>query len=130
MFLPRALSSITDARNALTRLSLVFHAELVTDAALIIDPEQELALEVKGAVFQWESVLESKPDEKKRAGGKDTENSKVTTKEQDEKQEARVPFQVQSMNMRVPRGSLVAIVGPVGSGKVCHLSAIPANWLC
>lgn len=123
MNMPRALSAVPDALNALTRLSRVFHAELMTEAALTINPEQELALEVKGAVFQWESTLEVKVDDKNN-------NSKHATNAQDEKQESRAPFQVQITDMSISRGSLVAIVGPVGCGKVCHLSAIRANGLC
>jgi hypothetical protein len=104
MFLPRALSAIPDAKNALARLSEVFHAEVMTGPAFKTDTEQKSALEVKEAVFQWES-LPSAED-----GDKADEDRGADS--------APIPFQVRVTNMTVPRGSLIAIVGPVGSGKV------------
>jgi ATP-binding cassette subfamily C (CFTR/MRP) protein 1 len=35
--------------------------------------------------------------------------------------EDRQPFELKSIGLKVPHGSLVAIVGPVGSGKVFHI---------
>lgn len=105
MFLPRALSSIPDARNALTRISKVFHAEMMAGVAFDVDPDQESALQVKNAVFEWESAPSSKKDD-----ADDASNQKA---------EPSGPFRVQLKNISIPRGSLVAIVGPVGSGKVC-----------
>jgi ATP-binding cassette subfamily C (CFTR/MRP) protein 1 len=35
--------------------------------------------------------------------------------------EDRQPFELKSVGLKVPRGSFVAIVGPVGSGKVIHV---------
>lgn len=101
MLLPRALTSIPDARNALARLSQVFHAEVMAEAAFEIDTSQKFALEVKGAIFEWETT-----NDKGTAGTHDLPT----------------PFQVRISEMTVPRGSLSAIVGPVGSGKVDLLS--------
>jgi ABC-type siderophore export system fused ATPase/permease subunit len=101
MFLPRALAATSAAQNALARLTPLFHAELRTDVALNIDPEQKSALHVEDATFEWEEVLEdnvSKFNEKDRA--------------------ASDPFQVQRINMSIPYGQLIAVVGKVGSGKV------------
>lgn len=104
MFLPRALSSIPDARNALTRLSKVFHAELMDGTPFTIAEEQDLALKVDSAVFEWESP----PASESQKGAADDTGEK-------EQQNA---FQVRVDSMTIKRGNLVAIVGPVGSGKV------------
>ena len=102
MFLPRALSAISDARNALQRLEKVFHAELMSGEPFEVDKEGEWAVCVKEAVFEWESMrMEGNNGGKKDEGEKD-----------------RKPFQVRLKEFKVERGSLVAIVGPVGSGKV------------
>ncbi|KAJ7758845.1 ABC transporter type 1, transmembrane domain-containing protein [Mycena maculata] len=78
MFLPRALSNITDARNAVGRLQKCFHAEVLTDVPFLIDPTQGPALDLK----------------------------EVEVEPVDEQ-----PFQVQNVDMRIPRGTLAGVVG-------------------
>ncbi|KAF9448313.1 ABC protein [Macrolepiota fuliginosa MF-IS2] len=97
MLLPRALSAITDSRNAFQRLSAVFEAELMPENAFTIDKDQEYALDVSGATFEWEETQ----------GGA-----------------AKKPFQVQDITMQVKRGSLTAVVGRVGSGKSSLLQGL------
>ncbi|KAL6299258.1 P-loop containing nucleoside triphosphate hydrolase protein [Sparassis latifolia] len=104
MFLPRALSATTDAQNALSRLNGVFHAELATGDAFIVDPEQELALVVKDATFEWEETFFDEEGETTKSA----DSSAAVT---------ATPFQVKNINISVKRGSLVAVVGSVGSGK-------------
>ncbi|KAF5390738.1 hypothetical protein D9757_004569 [Collybiopsis confluens] len=114
MFLPRAMSVTTDAQNAFSRLVKIFEAKTLDDIPFIVDPTQELALNVTDASFQWEVIsASSDANETDRYHGKRTEESApdVTTPIMD-------PFQVRDINMKVPRRSLVAIVGGVGSGKV------------
>ncbi|KAG6864332.1 hypothetical protein C0991_010404 [Blastosporella zonata] len=108
MFLPRALSATADARNALNRLTPLFHAEVMEDVAFKVDPEQEYALEATDATFEWETFA-SQPT-----------NSEEKTSES----ETASPFKVGNINMLVPRGSLVAIVGRVGSGKSSLLQGL------
>jgi hypothetical protein len=48
MFVPRTLSAIADARDALVRLSLVFRTPLCEGAPFVVDPEQEVAVWAKG----------------------------------------------------------------------------------
>lgn len=104
MFLPRSLSAISDAKNALGRLSNVFHAEIMTEAPFVTDPNQSDALIVKNATFEWEAVANS--------------NDKNEKEEDESFADDVQPFQVRNVSMNVPRGSLVGIVGRVGSGKV------------
>ncbi|PBK75557.1 ABC protein [Armillaria solidipes] len=113
MFLPRALSVTADARNALDRLSEIFHAETMTEASFVINSQQGPALKVTDATFEWElpsSIVE--PDLTKLKDGASTEEV------------ADHPFRVPSINMEVPRKRLVAVVGRVGSGKSSLLQGL------
>lgn len=98
MLLPRALSAITDSRNAFHRLSAVFEAELMPENAFTIDRDQEYALDVQDTTFEWEETQ----------GGET--NNKL--------------FQVRDITMQVKRGSLIAVVGRVGSGKSSLLQGL------
>ncbi|KAF9466563.1 ABC transporter [Collybia nuda] len=135
MFLPMSFSSIADAANAVGRLYGVFEAELL-DETHIVDPELDVAIEVKRASFTWDSPP---PDNsrasgaKKRKGGnsleakleaarKDKEAAdKATEKARSDEENV---FKIKDMNMVIPRGQLVAIVGAVGSGKTSLLQGI------
>ena len=97
MFLPRALSATSDARSALDRLHRVFEAE-TRENSLAIDEGLKWGLQVEEATFEWEGAL-AKDDEGIPQGV------------------AMAPFRVQNITMFIPRGSLVAVVGRVGSGK-------------
>ncbi|PBL03741.1 ABC protein [Armillaria gallica] len=113
MFLPRALSVTADARNALERLSEIFHAETMTEASFVINSQQGPALKVTDATFEWElpsSIAE--PDLTKLKDGASTEEV------------ADHPFRVSSINMEVPWKRLVAVVGRVGSGKSSLLQGL------
>ncbi|KAI0073467.1 ABC protein [Panus rudis PR-1116 ss-1] len=126
MFLPRALSATTDAQNALVRIKKIFMAPLREGPAFIIDPEQEYAVEIKGATFEWEESASAK--EAREAKEKISKKKKHSEKEDGAgvgvKGEQNAPFQVRDIDMFVPRGSLVAIVGSVGSGKSSLLQGI------
>ncbi|OCH94438.1 ABC protein [Obba rivulosa] len=118
MFLPRALSATTDAKNALHRLKILYHAELSTGDHFAIDPEQKLALDVRDASFEWEESVAVKESKEKAGKGK-----RVSVVEEPEIA-GQQPFQVKDVNMAVQRGSLVAIVGSVGSGKSSLLQGL------
>ncbi|CCM01415.1 uncharacterized protein FIBRA_03466 [Fibroporia radiculosa] len=117
MFLPRALSATTDAQNALERLKVLFHAELSTGDAFITDPQQEPALLVQDATFEWEeSTTGKEAAQNAKATGKMTASAR--------EHEHAAPFQVKDVNVNVPRGTLVAVVGSVGSGKSSLLQGL------
>ena len=101
MFLPRGLSAAADARSALGRLRRVFEAETRTDEGLVIHKELSWAIHVDNASFQWEEGSVESSDK----GQPPASSSTVE------------PFKVRGINMQIARGSLVAIVGRVGSGK-------------
>ncbi|KAG1737805.1 ABC protein [Suillus lakei] len=94
LYMPTALAAIPDASSAIQRLTHIFHAELISEDALVIAEDQELALVVKDATF------ESAPEK-----------------------DAPL-FRVKNVTMTIPRGQLVAVVGPVGSGKSSLLQGL------
>ncbi|KAG8750569.1 hypothetical protein FRC12_012828 [Ceratobasidium sp. 428] len=131
MFLPRALSSAVDAKNALSRLRNVFMTELI-ETQTLIDPSQKDAVVVQGAEFVWFGVEGGKvksgkgrKGDKAEKGGKDEKQDPDEEKEKargtkvvnNEKKQKRVTFRLTDVSLNIPRGSLTAIVGPVGCGK-------------
>ncbi|KAF7375203.1 ABC protein [Mycena sanguinolenta] len=125
MFLPRALSNIADARNALARLTLVFHAESRLEVPFKIDPTQDYALVAGDVSFEWEtgskdeeskSTLDAKASEKLKADDNDSQDDP--------------PFKVQNVDMRIPRGTLSGVVGRVGSGKSSLLQGLIGEMRC
>lgn len=110
MFLPRALSASSDAKNALARLFLVFNAEVRTGTSLVIDHDLKWAVRLENATFEWEEALL-------------TESKEDYSDEKDSPQPDQ-PFRVRDITMHVRRGTLVAVVGRVGSGKSSFLSGL------
>lgn len=106
MIIPRSLSMTMDAYNALKRLAPVFNAE-VKDDGLTIVSTLDVAIRTAQASFRWVS---GPPDQPISAGGggSNGENDASTHNS---------GFTLADINMEIPRGRLVAVVGPVGSGK-------------
>ncbi|EIW84009.1 ABC protein [Coniophora puteana RWD-64-598 SS2] len=126
MFMPRALAAIPDASNALKRLARVFHAELRSEDALVIDEKQEKALIVENATFEWETELKGDEEEspKKGKGGHKKQKAKAAAVPVVVPVDKAALFKVKDINMIVARGQLVAVVGPVGSGKSSLLQGL------
>lgn len=139
-----SINSIADALNATRRLYDVFVADLL-ETSHTIDEQLDVALEVKGASFTWDSPPpkdDNAEDEKKAHGGKKSSKSKikpqvkVTPQVDDEKKPATNTgteekakkdedvFMVTNVDLIIPRGQLVAIVGAVGSGKSSLLQGL------
>ncbi|BGP39125.1 hypothetical protein JCM10450v2_003079 [Rhodotorula kratochvilovae] len=91
MMLPMSLSTITDAHNALGRLTEVFLAE-ERSAAYDIDPSAKYAVRVDDADFQWESSPpDSAPKSKKeqsKLAAQGKKAAKTAKKERKEKEKA------------------------------------------
>ena len=122
-----SLGAIADAANAISRLSGVFEAELLDDA-LIQEHTLEFAIAIKGASFTWDSPL---PDtdvvvSSKRA--KPTQEGWQSERKEPEAENMekghRGAFKVQNVDLYVPRGQLVAVVGAIGSGKTSLLQGM------
>ncbi|KAJ6518372.1 ABC protein [Mycena vulgaris] len=140
MFLPRALSAIADARNALTRLSVVFHAQLREGDAFVVDPAMTDAVRVEGASWVWEAfpdaAKEAEAKEAKEKGKGEKDKGKRADEDDDEKEgdtggEAETePFALRDITLSIPRGTLAAIVGRVGSGKSSLLQGLVGDMRC
>jgi ABC-type multidrug transport system fused ATPase/permease subunit len=123
------LGSLSDAVVALARIGKLLTAEELEDP-YPIDTELENAVHVD-ASFTWETAGHLEEQDAKKGKGKDkkdkakkgevlptagvgTEKSGTATPSEPEK-----PFELKDLKFRVPKGGFVAIVGKVGSGKVC-----------
>jgi hypothetical protein len=139
-----SLSSIADAKNAISRLREAFLAEILTQTK-VIDPSLDVALRVEGpADWTWDGVppdadvgggkghgrgggggggggkVPKKKRGKKGGGGKE----KAPEVEEDKPKEEERIFKLRDIEFDVPRGQLCAIVGPVGSGKSSLLQGL------
>lgn len=122
MFLPRALSSIADTRSAITRLENLFNAELKRkEDELHIDITLKEAIRVEKTTFEWEEslALDATNHEETNKIGRGSAKHPV---KDDRKDDNVAPFTMKDVDLVIPRGQLVAIVGPVGSGKVPQYS--------
>lgn len=127
MFLPRALSAIADAQNALERLTVVFEAETLA-VTTNVDPTLDVGIRVSNASFQWmapppeENVL-TKSSRKTRKVDKNQAASPIPI---DEKTlvEVAEPFRIQGLNLEVKRGAITVLAGRVGSGKSSILQGL------
>lgn len=110
MMLPQSLSTITDASNAMDRLVGVFLAEELEETFLI-EPSSKFALNVDNASFEWET-----------SDSEVLDKSKGVEKIKEEVVEP--PSRLDNIDLKVPRGALYFIVGPVGSGKSSLMQAV------
>ena len=139
-----SFSSITDAANAAGRLSGVFEAELLQKTH-DINEDLALAIDVKSATFTWDTPPPDELDKKNKTKKQSrfssqfhsskhnakVEAATISTNEKSEVEKARLQaeeedrvFQVRDISMEIPRGILVAVVGPVGSGKTSLLQGL------
>ena len=126
-----SFGAIADADNAISRLSDVFEAELL-DGTLVQDHTLEFAIAVKGASFTWDSpptnsdsAMSSKKAKSAQPGWQsERPKRKKPEAENTEKGDRGAAFKVQDVDLYVPRGRLVAIVGAIGSGKTSLLRGI------
>ncbi|KAK4055619.1 hypothetical protein OIV83_000165 [Microbotryomycetes sp. JL201] len=166
MMLPASLATITDAHNALGRLTEVFLAETRV-ASSEFDENAKMAIKVENADFQWEASPEQSPDAPKRkkkfgrhhkdkkhkaskdnlkaaepaisgkapgdnaalaaGGGVDVAMGVPTDGKADGASSPTAPeelMQLKNVNLTIPKGTLTAVVGPVGSGKSSLLQAL------
>ena len=127
------LSSCSDAYVALGRIGAFLTAEELGEA-FTIDPDSKYAVQVDGD-FAWETSLslkngakeggkngkqrnKSKPD--RQGQGQSTVLPTTTTTPPDEATVTATedkPFELRSLQLKIPKGAFVTIVGRVGSGK-------------
>lgn len=141
--------STADAAVAIGRIGTFLTAEELPDP-FEIDPKREDAIAVDGD-FQWEAANPAASAAKfqtgKSSGGpghkkdekpkKDASTSRkrrslfgkktdsvlpVTAPAVDAEKKVEEPFGLKNLELKIKKGSFVAIVGTVGSGKVCDSS--------
>jgi ABC-type multidrug transport system fused ATPase/permease subunit len=120
-----SFSTIADARNAIGRLQECFTAELISET-FEQDPELMYALEVENASFTWDSPPSD--EGKERKGKKDrrtTPKPEATSEPKAVKEETL--FKLKQIDLKVPRGQLVAVVGAVGSGKTSFVQGLTGD---
>ena len=116
-----SLSSISDARNAIGRLQECFTAELISES-FQRDPKLAHAVEIENASFTWDGPP---PDEGNGKGKKkDRRGSKQAPVSAPNEVKEEVMFKLRNIDLKIPRGQLVAIVGAVGSGKTSLLQGL------
>ncbi|WVQ72026.1 hypothetical protein IAR50_001570 [Cryptococcus sp. DSM 104548] len=116
---PMALSATADAMNALGRLEAVFDAELVTEKRHV-DEKMEEGIKLEHVCFTWDAAPDEEEDKKK--GGKEKQEKEEVVEKEDRRQ--REVFQLDDITLDIPKGSLTAIVGPIGSGKSSLLQGL------
>lgn len=94
-----------------------------------IIPSLDVAIRVKGATFRWSSA---QPPSEKALSSKSKSVEKVKpgvakmaeNEAESHKQTPADPFTLSNLSLEVPRGRLVGVVGPVGSGKSSILQGV------
>ncbi|KAH9849408.1 multidrug resistance-associated ABC transporter [Lenzites betulinus] len=150
IYFPLVLASATDALVALRRISAFLRAEELA-VPYLVAPESKFALDVD-ADFTWEVVRgnngaagmrgvgraqakanerAAKAEQKEKSRRKKAGEEPVlpTTADDSEKtggkeKEEEKPFVLKDVKLKIPKGSFVAIVGRVGSGKSSLLQAL------
>jgi ABC-type polysaccharide/polyol phosphate transport system ATPase subunit len=90
------------------------------------DPKLEYAVEIDNASFTWDvpsPVPDDKEDQGKKKSCGDSHPKPVPGSETKLVKEEAL-FKLMHVDLRVPRGQLVAIVGAVGSGKTSLLQGL------
>ena len=128
-----------DAHHALGRIQEVFEAESLPDE-LIKHVELDNALELDEASFTWDAPppepanRRDKGKKGKKKPATDMEANVISTSgplhgsslastSQESVKTERV-FKIQKTSLTIPKGQVVAIVGPVGSGKSSLLQGL------
>ncbi|RAL16060.1 ATP-binding cassette transporter YOR1 [Aspergillus homomorphus CBS 101889] len=125
-----AMTQATDAWTALCRIQEFLLAE-EREESIVWESTMANAIEVEHASFTWERVrnsdgpTESRPSQAAIASAKVEPASTDALAEQEA--HSKLPFQLVDMDFEVGRGELIAIIGPVGSGKTSLLAALAGD---
>ena len=111
----------------------MFEAELLEET-LVEDGNSEYALEVENSSWTWDAPPEQIGNKNKKSQSMDNNRFARTDQKKSEKTAEKSPeerakeeekiFKVQDVSFKIPRGELVAVVGPVGSGKSSLLQGL------
>jgi len=122
-----SLSNIADAATACDRLQGVFEAETL-DETLVINNDMDVAVRAEGVSFTWDSPPPRPEDPKKKDKGgkmdmKMGKRKRAATPIPPPADDANI-FKVTDIDLEIPRGQLVAVVGAVGMGKTSLLQGL------
>ncbi|ESK94758.1 abc transporter [Moniliophthora roreri MCA 2997] len=150
IMLPFVLSGLSEFIVALRRIGLFLKAEERADPPTI-DFGSKYAIHIDNGSFSWDTAEGAEKKQEDEGSKKDAANSsskkgKGQKKEEKENtilpvstsadntepdkstinssEKEKAPFQLTNINLTIPRGSFVAIVGRVGSGKSSLLQAM------
>ncbi|KAG0196954.1 hypothetical protein BGX28_009530, partial [Mortierella sp. GBA30] len=141
MVLPSSYTIVADAYVAMKRIEEFLLSE---DASPIPPPdlEHEYALTIKNATFLWEqfpsagsnehldatkNVSSSQNQSTTNQDSTTGDGSKIISASASASEVTPTPSYLCNLNLQIPRGSLIAVVGPVGSGKSSLLQAMIGN---
>ena len=107
MFLPRVLASYSEFKVSVARLQGILNAEEL-DFNLVIDNTMKDAIVVEDGSFIWDTNDQANSTAHKIVVVGDS----TELEENDNEQNIRKDFKVENINLNIPKGSLIAIVGP------------------
>nr|XP_019008004.1 cadmium ion transporter [Kwoniella pini CBS 10737]OCF46785.1 cadmium ion transporter [Kwoniella pini CBS 10737] len=113
-FLPMCFTAVSDALVGIRRIGALLQSEEIPPKLNIVD-KSRYAIDVVGD-FQHESLpvinasMQSMPPAERNEEKRSTSNSE--------------PFALRGIDLKIPRGSLVCIIGRVGSGKSALVSSM------
>ena len=131
------LSAGTDAANAVKRLQALYEAEVQVEHKQT-DANLPVAVRVEHADFTWDAPPPDTSNAKPGKPGKSKDGKKAKDKKgpgsagaakdtptsgSQTPAEERI-FKLNDINLDIPRGQLVAVVGAVGSGKSSLLQGL------
>ncbi|ODN79695.1 hypothetical protein L202_03623 [Cryptococcus amylolentus CBS 6039] len=123
--LPRIISGFSEAKVAVRRLSELFEAEEL-EQDIKIDESSNYGVEAK-ACFQYERLNTVEEEEGKQQlppYEKPDDAADAGPNEKSSGATDKIPFSLKDIDLQIPRGSLVCVVGSVATGKTALLSGL------
>lgn len=130
--LPMVIGFAIDAWVSLGRIESYLTAEEEKEKREV-NPSLKDAITLENTGFTWETVGKPKEDDDKKGGfaakekkseSKNEKSAASKLSEDSSLPDEAVPFHMDELNLAIARNELLAVVGPVGSGKTSLLAAI------